>query len=240
MIDELCPPITVDGRTTYPAPSPGRFMARQPILDAQCKTIGYELLFLEGWNNTFSGEPNQATRRILDHCDCAFIGLSSLTQKELAFVNCTREALVHGLVTLMPASSTVLEILETVEPDAEPVAVCTELHRMGYALALNDFVPRKRMQSLVALATYIKVDYRTSDATQRCAIRQQARGTTAALLVEKVETKDDFTHALEEGCKYFQGFFLPPPHDGPRRIPPRRLSHLHLPTAPWSPLTPSA
>jgi EAL and modified HD-GYP domain-containing signal transduction protein len=206
MIDEVYPAITVDGLTQQPAPQPGRFLARQPILDARGNTLGYELLFREGWENTFSGEPNHATRQILDHC--AFIGLSSLTQKGLAFVNCTREALVDGLVTLLPAKSTVLEILETVEPDAELVDACRTLRGMGYALALDDFVPQQKMESLVELASYVKVDYQASNAAQRRLVDSMVRGSGATLLAEKIESQQDFNQALAEGYEYFQGYFF--------------------------------
>jgi EAL and modified HD-GYP domain-containing signal transduction protein len=221
MMDKPGPPITVDGHAQHPAPPPSRFLARQPIVNARGDILGYELLFREGMENSFSGEPNYATRQILDHC--AFIGLSSLTQKGLAFVNCTREALVDGLVTLLPATSTVLEILETVEPDAELIDACIGLRAMGYALALDDFVPRKAMLPLVELASYIKVDYRATDAAQRRTIRALVQDSPATLLAEKLETQHDFAQAQAEGFTYFQGYFF---------CRPTMITHAAFPPAP--------
>ena len=42
------------------------YIARQPILDIQQKTVGYELLFRDGPNNTFPDiDPDIATNRLL-------------------------------------------------------------------------------------------------------------------------------------------------------------------------------
>jgi EAL and modified HD-GYP domain-containing signal transduction protein len=144
-------------------------------------------------------------------------------------VNCTRESLVDGLVTILPPATTVLEVLETVEPDPELLNACTELRKLGYALALDDFVPRPEMQPLVEIASYIKVDFRLSDASLRERIRLLARGSGAKLLAEKVENQDEFDLARGEGFEYFQGyFFCRPKIVANREIPPNRLNYMRL------------
>ena len=47
------------------------------------------------------------------------MGLDMLVRRARAFVNCTRDTLIKGLVTLLPPNSTVVEILETVPPDPD-------------------------------------------------------------------------------------------------------------------------
>jgi EAL and modified HD-GYP domain-containing signal transduction protein len=206
---------------------PSRFLARQPILNVRGEGVGYELLFRAGWENCFRGESDEATRQMVDQLLC--LGAESLTNNQLAFVNCTREALVGRLVTLLPSRTTVLEILETVEPDAELLEVCAALRTMGYRLALDDFIPRPEMQPLVAMASYVKVDFRLADATMRREIQQMTRGCQAALLAEKVEDQDEFDQARAEGYEYFQGyFFCRPKIVANREIPPNRMNYLRL------------
>lgn len=210
-----------------PTPQPTRFIARQPILDSRRIVIGYELLFRSGWENCFRGEANDAARQTLDNC--LIIGIESLTNDGLAFVNCTRETLVSRLVTLLPSATTVLEILETVEPDGELVEACRALHRMGYVFALDDFVPRPEMAPLIELASFIKVDFRLSDARMRQQIHELTRGSGAALLAEKVEDQEEFNVAFSEGYKYFQGyFFCRPKIIANREIPSNRINYLRL------------
>src|ERR1700720_3682822 len=51
-------------------------------------------------------------------------GIETLCDNKRAFVNCTREVLFKGLITLLPPSQTVAEILETVEPEDRIIAAC--------------------------------------------------------------------------------------------------------------------
>ena len=226
VIDGICS-LTAIGSDKSPAPQPSRFLARQPILDVRRKVVGYELLFRTGWENCFRGESDEATQRMLDNC--LYMGIEALTHGGLAFVNCTRQALVGRLVTLLPPETTVLEILETVEPDAEVVEACIDLRKMGYLLALDDFLPRPEMQPLIEIASYVKVDFLLSDDGMRRQIRGRMRGSRAALLAEKVEDQKDFDIAREEGYDYFQGYFFCRPRImANREIPSNRMNYLRL------------
>ncbi len=210
-----------------PAIQPGRHLARQPILDVRRDVVGYELLFREGWENHFTGERDTAIRKTLDNC--VSIDIESLAGGGLAFVNCSRDALLGRLMMLLPAATTVLEVLETVEPDDEVVRVCTELRGLGYRIALDDFVPRSDMRRLVEIADYIKVDFRASDAEARREIRAMVRTSNATLLAEKVEDQEEFDMAQGEGFELFQGyFFCRPKIIAGREIPPHRMNYMRL------------
>jgi c-di-GMP-related signal transduction protein len=209
------------------AVQPSRFVARQPILNQRSEVLGYELLFREGWENCFRSDSEEASRQMLDNC--LYMGMESLAGGGLAFVNCTREVLVGRLVTLLPPKTTVLEILETVEPDTELIGACLELRKLGYALALDDFIPHPEMQPLIEIADYIKVDFRVADAGMRRQIHRALRGTHAALLAEKVEDQEEFQTALAEGYKYFQGYYFCRPRIiANREIPANRMHYLRL------------
>jgi len=217
--------LTAPGESS-PAPL-HRFLARQPILDGRREVIGYELLFRAGWENYFSGGRDEAARQTLDNY--LYMGIESLTGNGLAFVNCTREALVGRWVTLLPPKNTVLEILETVPIDAELVKACANLRKLGYRIALDDFVPSPEIQPLVDLASYIKVDFKASDAAKRKEIRAMVRASNAALLAEKVENQEDFKVARSEGFKYFQGyFFCRPTIIENREIPANRMNYMQI------------
>jgi EAL and modified HD-GYP domain-containing signal transduction protein len=206
---------------------PSRHLARQPILDLHRDVVGYELLFREGWENRFTGERDAAVRKTLD--DCVSIDIESLASGGLAFVNCSRDALLGRLMMLLPAATTVLEVLETVEPDDDVLKACAELRGLGYRIALDDFVPRSEMRRLVEIADYIKVDFRASDAAERSAIRRMVRGSNATLLAEKVEDQEEFDMARSEGFELFQGFFFcQPKMIAGREIPPHRMNYLRL------------
>lgn len=205
---------------------PRRFVARQTIFDRHRAVYGYELLFRSGWENCFRGDNDDATRKMI--ADGALYGFQELTHGAPSFVNCTRESLVNGLVTLLP-NSTVLEILETVVGDPEIVEACKRYKAMGYKLALDDFQMREEMEGLIDLADYIKVDFRLSDARERAEIIALFKGKNVILLAEKVETEQEFQAALAEGFTLFQGyFFCYPTVFSKKRAPANGVNYLYL------------
>jgi len=92
-----------------------RYVARQPILDLHGRLHGYELLFRDGPGVAFQGDGDLATRTMLDNS--VVFGLERLSGGITAFINCTLESLTESMVDVLPPSMTVLEILETLEPN---------------------------------------------------------------------------------------------------------------------------
>ena len=208
------------------ASEPRRFVARQTIFDRHRDVYGYELLFRSGWENCFRGDTDDATRKMI--ADGALYGFHELTNGAPSFVNCTRESLVNGLVTLLP-TTTVLEILETVVGDQEIIDACVHYKALGYRLALDDFQMHEGTEGLIELADYIKVDFRLSDAKERAETIALFKGKKVTLLAEKVETEEEFQAALAEGFTLFQGyFFCYPTVFSKKRAPANGANYLYL------------
>ncbi len=186
-----------------------RFIGCQPILDREQKTFGHELLFRSGTSNHFSGDPNSASRQVID--SALTMGLEASIGTGKIFVNCTRESLTDGLVTLLPAATTVLEVLETVQIDETVITACERLKALGYQIALDDYVPQPGMDRLLELADYIKLDLRLCDAEELLRIRRHVERHGIALLAEKVETEAEFDRSVEDGFGYFQGYYFARP-----------------------------
>ncbi len=183
-----------------------RFLARQPIFDKKRNAVAYELLFRSGWENFFTGDPDDSTRQMLDNVLIA--GTDSLSSKTLVFVKCTRDSLVGNLATLLPPRHTVLEVGKTVDPDEEVVAACLALKKKGYRLALGDVFLSDNAGGLVQMADYIKVNFRVTDKISRARILCKLRGGASALVAERLEDEAEFATALDEGFHYFQGYFF--------------------------------
>ncbi len=195
------------GGYAKPYPLPTRFLGRQPILEANLHLYGYELLYRDGVTDAFSGDPETATQQVIDN----YLLLMPEPDEGKGFVNCTRETLLAGLVTLLPPKNTVLEILETVEPDAEVLESCRVLRKRGYKFALDDFSPDRSKLPFLPYADYIKVDFRASDERARREIYAMAAPWNSIMLAEKIETGDEMKIAVKEGCKLFQGYFFSRP-----------------------------
>lgn len=204
-----------------------RYVARQPILDLRGRVHAYELLFRAGPEAAFRGDGDEATRTMLDNA--VMFGLGKLTAGMPAFVNCTLEVLTEDLVDILPTGMTVLEILETVEPTPDLIAVCRTLKASGYRLALDDFVWESKFDPLVELADYIKVDFRLSGLEERSRLFERLRGRPIAMLAEKVETQEEYQQARTEGFTLFQGYYFSRPLlMKNRKIPSNRMHHIEL------------
>jgi len=212
---------------TGAAPLAGqRFVARQPIFDSHNKIYGYELLFRNGLEDYFRADRDAASQSTLD--SSLLFGLDILCDHQRAFVNCTTDVLCKDLITLLPPNQTVVEILETVEPEDRVVAACQRLKKAGYLIALDDFAPNDTRSPLAEYADILKLDVRATSIEERTGLvhRYQAR---CKLLAEKVETQLEFRQARTMGFRYFQGFFFCRPEIMMARdMPANRIHHLRL------------
>ncbi len=204
-----------------------RYVARQPIFDREEKVFGYELLFRDGLENAFSGDNDEASRATLDRS--LLMGLDVLCDGRRAFVNCTRDTLLKGLVTLLPSTITVVEVLETVPADREVMAACQNLKEAGYMIALDDYVADDPRVALAELADIIKVEMQLTTEKQQLAMIKQFGPWRCRLLAEKIETHAEFVRARDQGFVYFQGYFFRRPemmntHD----MPANRMNYLRM------------
>jgi len=184
-----------------------RYLARQPILDAHENVFGYELLF-RGGAGLLTSSTNSDTASLTTMDYALALGAASLTSGKRAFINCTRELLTDGLVTLLPPDQTVLEILEDVAPDPEVLAACARLRSQGYTLALDDFVPENLGSPFLDLVHFVKVDLRATEQRQWAPVAERLSRRGLKLVAEKVETRAEFRASLNAGYDYFQGYFF--------------------------------
>ena len=204
-----------------------RYVARQPIFDREEKVFGYELLFRDGLENCFTGDTDQASRSTLDRS--LLMGLDVLCDGRRAFVNCTRDTLIKGLVTLLPSTFTVVEILESVPPDPDVIAACHSLKEQGYMIALDDYISGDAREPLAEIADIIKVEMQLTTEQERADLVKQFGPWRRRMLAEKVETRHDFVKARDQGFVYFQGYFFRRPEMlSTRDMPASRLHYLRM------------
>ena len=203
-----------------------RFVARQPIFDRDERVFGYELLFRNGTEQAFQGDIDAAARSTLD--SSLLFGIDTLCDHRRAFINCTREVLLNDMVTLLPPTLAVVEILESIEVDDEIISACQRLRSAGYLIALDDFTADDARESLFPLTDIIKVDLRATTRAERVDM-MRSLGASHSMLAEKVETQEEFRETLRDGFHYFQGFFFRRPElMKARDIPACQLNYLRM------------
>jgi c-di-GMP-related signal transduction protein len=206
------------------------FVARQPILNKDQSIYGYELLFRNGMENWFNADNfDEATLTVIRNALLVF-GSQKMTGGKKAFINFTRNLLLSEVPGYLPQESSVIEILETVEVDQEVLAACQELKKQGYCLALDDYIWQEQEQNpLTEVVHVVKVDFQTTQPTDRQVIVDFFNQKGIELLAEKIETRQDFQEALEMGFAYFQGYFFSRPEIiSGRDVPGYKLSYLEI------------
>jgi len=205
-----------------------RFLARQPVFDRDLKVFGYELLFRAGWENFARiDDSDQAARIMLDNS--LIWGLDRLCEGKRALVNCTRDALVSGVVELLPADRTIVEILEDVRAEQTVLEACRDLRQKNYMIALDDVISMEQVRPYLGLAELVKVDFRLTTTAQQEELARDLRKCGLVVLAEKVETREEYRIAIEMGYTLFQGFFFQRPEMMKSRdIPALQTSHLQM------------
>ena len=187
------------------------YVARQPILDLAGRVFGYELLFRSGTENAFNhDDPDQASRHTINNT-LNLLGVRDLVGSKKMLINFPRELLLQRQYMVLPPEQTIIELLESVEPDADVIAACRELKKAGYAFALDDFVFTPAFEPLLNIADMMKVDFAISDRAERARLVRQYDRPDLAFLAEKVETYDELREAKDLGYTYFQGYFFARP-----------------------------
>lgn len=206
------------------------FVARQPIFDRDNQVAGYELLYR---NDAAAEHAAGATaeRMCTEMVANALltIGLDRLTGGRPAFVNATREFMLDGVFRVFSPSAVVVELLETVEPDAPTVEACARMVSEGYQLALDDFEYTPQFDPLLELAAMVKLDVlgRAPDDVARAADR--VRGFGVRLVAERVETEEMRGACAALGFDLFQGYFFSRPETlSARPLPPGLVAAIRL------------
>lgn len=182
------------------------YAARQPILTAEEKVYGYELLYRSSEENRFQSQnPDGATRSVIDMS--SLLGLDILCDDRQAFLNCTRDILLSEFVTLLPPRNVVLEVLPEVTADEDVKLALQRLKEAGYKIALDDFRLKDPREPLVDYADFVKVDLKNTPLKEAEAI-SALRGHVCKMVAQKVETREDYATAKRAGFHLFQGYFF--------------------------------
>jgi c-di-GMP-related signal transduction protein len=204
-----------------------QYMARQPILDADEQTAGYEFLYRAAAESVANfPDVDTASRTVLEQI--LLLGCRELSGGNRLFINCSGEVLAREYINVFPPQAIVVEILESVEPTPAVIAACEQLKRSGFMIALDDFVPGPNTLPLLPFADIIKVDFRTTDERTRGQIVERYCQKVLPL-AEKVETRTEYKSAVNGGFKLFQGYyFCEPVLLVNRELSPSKLNYLRM------------
>ncbi len=191
---------------TYPV-----FVARQPIFDRRDNVWAYELLYRNQdiHNTAMIDDPDQATLQIISHGFS--LALSAGRRKKPLFINFPQKLILEKSAYALPPDLCIIEVLETVQPDAEVIKACRELKKDGYRIALDDYYGQQGFDELIRLADFIKIDILKLSPLGIKDLVKSLSGPDKKILAEKIEHFKIFTLCKKIGFDLFQGFFFSTP-----------------------------
>ena len=188
------------------------FLGRQPILDREQQIIGFELLFrsAESLLRANISDSFQASASVIVNALADF-GTREVLGRHKGYFNVNLEMLMSDALELLPKGQVVIELLESIEVNAEVVGRCRDLKRLGFALALDDHVYNAVWEPLYPLIDIVKVDILQNPGASMAETLAPLRRWPLKFLAEKVETAEQYTFCVEHGFELFQGYYFAHP-----------------------------
>lgn len=191
------------------------FIARQPILDREHKTFGYELLYRDGGEAAPSlDDPDEATRSVLSRAVLDF-GLADLIGDRFGFVNATPHFVTEGLHRVLPPDGIVLEVREPEGGDLTAITAIADARSEGYHFALDnvtdlDCLTHSRLLDIVSL---VKVEVSSISLGEVAVLAGwvRRRRPEVLLVAEKVENAQQYLRAKAAGFDLFEGYYFERP-----------------------------
>ena len=188
------------------------YLARQPILNAKKKTIGYELLYRDSERTADFVNQRHATAVILVNV-LNLAGLSHVVGDKLAFVNIDDRFLRHEIVDTIPAKTFIFEITSSTNLDALTVERVEVLHKKGYQFCLDttDYEHLSEYQKLFPYLSYCKVDTSVFEYQHLDEIVNILHDNDIKAIATKVEAESAFQIYQDKGFDAFQGYYFAEP-----------------------------
>jgi EAL and modified HD-GYP domain-containing signal transduction protein len=195
------------------------FIGRQPILDAQQRIIGYELLFrdhAEATSANFADDLLAGAQILVNTLNN--MGAEWLFGEKIAFLNVSSSVLQSEFLELLPAKRIVLEILEDVVPTPELVERLSALKQLGFSLALDDYDGNPQFDPLLSMVAYVKIDLLQVPPDKIANLVARVRQHPVKLIAEKVETQSAVNTCKALKFDFFQGFYFAHPETLSARV----------------------
>lgn len=205
-------------------------VARQPIFNARCEVMAFELLY--------RGSPQAvqidridgtlATARVVLGA-ISDIGLERLAPDVRVHVNLPDALLREPLLLPLSPSRVVIEVLENVTVDRALLEGIAALRAQGFRIALDDYTSHLCDPRLLGVADCVKIDLANEPAETLAATVESLHRRGLDLIAEKVETREQFEHCRALGFAGFQGYFLQRPETfSGQRAPTMRVTTLQV------------
>jgi len=202
------------------------YLARQPILNRRGGVLGYELRYHDPMAMQEESKLSGGSA-LVDAL--ALFGVERFAGGQWAFLRCTEQMLLDRLFEGLPPAMMVLEIPFQPAPSPRLLRVCRAAREAGFHLALTEFEPGDRHDTLLNLVDYVKIDVGRLETPGWQSFSKQQHTAAVTVIADNIQTHDAYGIARAAGIKHFQGYYFCSPDLIPNAsIPANRAFHLEI------------
>jgi EAL and modified HD-GYP domain-containing signal transduction protein len=174
----------------------------QPILTAEGKTYGYELV-----DQSNVAEENDDSLNLSDFDrTMEALGLDDLESSTMYFITYSNQLLNHAVAKHLPINKFIIEIRLPEEVNEKLLGKYAELHGLGYSLWFSRINKRNAKPEMFRFAKYCSFDSRETDENYK---KQMIfYNSSVVFIAMDVDTLTQFETANKLGYKLFQGHFF--------------------------------
>lgn len=205
-------------------------MAKQPIVDLNNNTIGYEFFYRDDEGNRNFTDPRFATASVLVNI-LNQVGVDNSIGEAKAFINISGDILLTDILYNLPKDHFVFELSADVHMGKKETANLEQLHKQGFVFALDNARFDENYISnfgpVLPYITYVKFDTVQTDIESLSNNLALFEG--KILIAQKIEFQEVFDAYKELGFEYFQGYFIADIHTTEqKRLDPKHLGLIRI------------
>jgi EAL and modified HD-GYP domain-containing signal transduction protein len=191
------------------------FLARQPILDRDRRTFGYELLYRDGPDTgVLFDDPDDATKNVIQRAMLDW-GMERIIGDRFGFINASANLIHSGMHRALPPEGIIIELREDIRHGDDVIDALGMARRDGYHFALDNVrsLDAVRTSSFLPLVSMVKIEMSVTDDRELDALVDHLRANRPQVLLvaEKVESMAQYTRALDAGFDLFEGYYFARP-----------------------------
>ncbi len=205
-------------------------MAKQPIVDLNNTTIGYEFFYRDDEGNRNFTDPRFATSSVLVNI-LNQVGVDNSIGDAKAFINISGDILLTDILYNLPKDIFVFELAADIHMGKKEIANLEQLHKKGYVFALDNARFEENyignFGPVLAYVDYVKFDTVQTDIEtlqNNISIYKDKK-----LIAQKIEFQEVFDEYKRLDFDYFQGYFIAEIHTTEQnRLDPKHLGVIRI------------
>lgn len=189
------------------------YLSKQPIFDAHGNTCCYELLYrasIDTLNSDGEYDRSVESRSYKQAANFFTDNEQRIFGKKHCYMRFSPEMLKRGFAEIFSPEKLTIEITLEALAESGVVPKISELKRMGYDIAIDNFLYSEDKKELFKLADVVRFDV-NSDADRIKFTVEKCHESGKHVMAADVETADEFETARDMGIDLFEGFFFAKP-----------------------------